>query len=74
MARHFFSFGLLIVLLCACNAATEKTPELKQEQNTVSLANQKAQLVARGFELFDYVDAQTGDTIIMQKYFIMEKK
>jgi uncharacterized protein YciI len=30
----------------------------------------KERLAAEGYELFDYVDEKTGDTILMQQYFI----
>ncbi len=36
----------------------------------VSKAALKAQLMAKGYEVFDYVDAKTQDTILMQKYFM----
>lgn len=35
-----------------------------------SVAQLKKQLVENGFEIFDYVDAESGDTILMQQYFI----
>jgi uncharacterized protein YciI len=35
-----------------------------------SVALLKKQLVENGFEIFDYVDAESGDTILMQQYFI----
>lgn len=35
-----------------------------------SVASQKAELLEKGFEIFDYVEEVSGDTIIMQKYFI----
>lgn len=30
----------------------------------------KAELTTKGFEIFDYVDEKTQDTVLMQKYFI----
>lgn len=30
----------------------------------------KAQLQEEGFQIFDYIDEETGDTLIMQQYFI----
>lgn len=30
----------------------------------------KEQLTSKGFVIFDYIDEETQDTIIMQKYFI----
>lgn len=35
-----------------------------------SLLEQKSDLVSKGYEVFEYVDEKTKDTILMQKYFI----
>ena len=35
-----------------------------------SVASLKAELKAKGFETFDYIDEKTQDTVIMQKYFM----
>lgn len=35
-----------------------------------SVAQIKQELTAGGFQIFDYVDTETGDTVIMQQYFI----
>ncbi len=43
----------------------EEVLEVKQ-----SVAALKAELKAKGFETFDYIDEKTQDTIIMQKYFM----
>jgi len=43
----------------------EEVLEVKQ-----SVAALKAELKAKGFETFDYVDEKTQDTVIMQKYFM----
>lgn len=42
----------------------------KTEPNEKSTKALKEELTAKGFELFDYVDEKTQDTVIMQKYFI----
>ena len=52
----------------------------KQEQKDLKLAEEvtvektakqlKEELTSKGFEIFDYIDEETQDTIIMQKYFI----
>ena len=39
-----------------------KEPILKIEK--------KAELITKGFEIFDYVDEETKDTVLMQHYFI----
>jgi len=69
------NLAVLILLACSlaasCNQSQEKDT---QPQNTFerapSMASVKEDLTQRGFEIFDYVDQATGDTVIMQKYFI----
>jgi len=39
-----------------------KEPILKIEK--------KVELITKGFEIFDYVDEETKDTVLMQQYFI----
>ncbi len=64
----------IAVLLVACNKPKENiepTPSGKnKEEQKQSIARIKADLTQRGFEIFDYIDQETGDTVIMQKYFI----
>ena len=42
-------------------------PEIEKQRSVKEL---KAELVSKGYELFDYVDEKTQDTILMQKYFM----
>ena len=35
-----------------------------------SVADLKKELKEEGYEIFDYVDSKTGDTVLMQQYFI----
>ena len=59
-------FGLLL----SCSQKQEETsPAITKEVKT-SMASQIAQLKKDGFEIFDYVDETSGDTIIMQQYFM----
>jgi uncharacterized protein YciI len=41
-----------------------------QKHKIKSIAQQKKELTDAGFQIFDYVDEETGDTVIMQQYFI----
>ena len=41
-----------------------------QVETKESVADLKKKLVSNGFQIFDYVDEKTGDTILMQEYFI----
>lgn len=40
------------------------------ETEKIATAQLKDELTQKGFQTFDYVDAKTGDTILMQQYFI----
>ncbi len=62
---------ILIGLTTACEESHSEEPlhELKSEVK-VSQAKTIAKLKEQGYEIFDYVDEETGDTIIMQQYFL----
>lgn len=69
--------SLLLLLLCISCAQTENQKQEKPtatEQSSLkkkpSIASQIAQLKANGYQIFDYVDEKTGDTVIMQQYFM----
>jgi len=66
-------FTLCILALCfSCKHHHDdhKHDENHHDKEKVSIANQKKQLTEKGFQIFDYVDQNTKDTIIMQQYFI----
>ncbi|WP_452227288.1 YciI family protein [Lacinutrix cladophorae] len=46
----------------------EVVPDIQEVKKSV--ANVLAELKAKGFETFNYVDEKTKDTVIMQKYFM----
>ncbi len=48
-------------------AGESALPAAAQEETSAAM---RERLSAKGYELFDYVDDQTGDTILMQQYFI----
>lgn len=58
----------------ACNTPPEKqeeaTPGSTPEEKEISTAALKTKLQQEGYQTFDYVDEKTGDTILMQQYFI----
>jgi len=69
---------LVIVLYCLLFACSENPgavqppgsalPEAQTHEE--SGAELRQRLESEGYQLFDYVDAKTGDTILMQQYFI----
>ncbi len=44
--------------------------ELYFGDKTKSISEIKKELTDEGFQIFDYVDEKTGDTVLMQQYFI----
>ncbi|MEW7277995.1 hypothetical protein ABW636_05315 [Aquimarina sp. 2201CG1-2-11] len=68
---------LVLLFLFACqqqqeitepkDTSTTETPK-KETKPSVKLIKEK--LKKDGFQIFDYVDEETGDTVIMQQYFI----
>ncbi|WP_299365888.1 YciI family protein [Winogradskyella sp.] len=75
---------IILVLLVFCSFvscknedkqidAEEVTHETSESIETIkkqSVAELKAKLIEEGFQIFDYVDEKTQDTVIMQQYFI----
>ena len=74
-----YTIFFLALVLLSCNDAKEQRDETLQEVVEIeqdalnvkqSMADLKKELANGGFEIFDYVDEKTGDTILMQQYFI----
>ena len=63
-------FGLCI----SCNEKPgEKTADLENEftfETKQSMASQITELKEAGYSIFDYVDEESGDTVIMQEYYM----
>ncbi len=84
MKRITVSIFCLMLFLVACKDHDHKGHhdddlhealhfENDDEQTSLeskSVAQLKQELVDGGFEVFDYVDPKTGDTVIMQQYFV----
>lgn len=72
MKKTIFMLTILFLII-ACKTETNDVVEVVEkpietvEKSTKEL---KEELTSKGFELFDYIDEKTQDTIIMQKYFI----
>lgn len=67
-------FILLGMLIMACACQEKQPPSVHETTGTSkfiqrSAAEIKAELEAKGYQTFDYID-EAGDTIIMQQYFI----
>jgi len=67
----FVLFGLLFACSDTPKAQQEDPPSIPEAASqSISMAGLRLRLESEGYQLFDYVDAQTGDTILMQQYFI----
>lgn len=58
--RYFILIILLSLLVFSC----------KEKEKEMTQAELKEKLKSEGFEIFDYVDEETKDTVIMQQYFM----
>ncbi|HBR55714.1 MAG TPA: hypothetical protein DEA82_16615 [Flavobacteriaceae bacterium] len=66
-------FMLLAVLLltnCKPEVHREYIMEPCPEDEKPSIAALKAQLTKDGYQIFDYVDPDSGDTVVMQQYYM----
>jgi len=66
--RTILLVGLLIVFACKEAENSEQIVEVDAPKK--SMAQVKKELTDKGFQIFDYVDEETKDTVIMQQYFI----
>ncbi len=52
-------------LLISCNQKKEALQDKKPSSSVI-----KEDLLSKGYQVFDYVDEETGDTVLLQQYFI----
>ncbi len=65
IALIIFTFG------CKENGNADPHPtSIKKQDSVITTAQLKKALTEKGYEIFDYVDSKTGDTVLMQQYFI----
>lgn len=67
-----FRIFLLILILASCQDHKQQAPvnETGDADNSPSVNQIKMELESKGFQIFDYVDEKTKDTVLMQQYFI----
>jgi len=77
--KNTFILLLLIVMIISCRNEHDHESHYDDDLHEAlhfetetkrTIAQQIKELKANGFEIFDYVDEKTGDTIIMQQYFM----
>ena len=65
--------AILLFCVSACNPDKKTSEEAihgHHEEAEPSVQELRNRLVEKGFEVFDYIDEKSGDTILMQQYFI----
>ncbi|GEQ84976.1 hypothetical protein ULMS_04840 [Patiriisocius marinistellae] len=60
----------VVAISCKPEIKNVYVSDLINESQQISAAKQIAELKKEGFEIFDYIDETSGDTIIMQQYFM----
>jgi len=63
----------LIILAIGCKKAGHSDPDptsFVKQDSMITTAQLKKALMEKGYEIFDYIDPKTGDTVLMQQYFI----
>lgn len=64
----FFILGVLVMFSCKDTNVPEKIDVNSEHKKSVLQV--KEELTSKGFEIFDYIDKKTKDTVLMQQYFI----
>ncbi len=70
MERQMLVVFLAGVMLIGCKQTQQKQPVKEIEEPKISKAELKRELTDKGFQIFDYVDEKTQDTVLMQQYFL----
>lgn len=70
MKRTGFIIVILFAFMACKNQEKDKVVTTQVQKNELSVKQIKEKLTSDGYQVFDYVDEKTGDTVIMQQYFI----
>ena len=70
MERQTLVVFLASVMLIGCEQTQQKKPVKEVREPKISKAELKRELTDQGFQIFDYVDENTKDTVLMQQYFV----
>lgn len=72
--RQYILMFCMAAATFGCKQTQDKKPLISKtgnEQNNITLTEIKQKLLEKGFQTFDYVDQNSGDTILMQQYFMV---
>ncbi len=71
--KHMLILIALIICTFGCKEIGNGDPDpasAKNQDSVITTAQLKKTLTEKGYEIFDYVDPKSGDTVLMQQYFI----
>lgn len=71
--KHKMIILCLLLFAIACNTevtSAETEVQVDNSPSEKSIAQIKKELTQDGYQIFDYVDEKTKDTVLMQQYFI----
>jgi len=72
--KYILVLALAVTTVFSCKEEHKATKvedgQIEKQEGKETVKQLKEKLTSKGFELFDYIDKKTQDTIIMQKYFI----
>ena len=72
--KYILVLALAVTTVFSCKEEHKATKvedgQIEKQEGKETVKQLKEKLTSKGFELFDYIDEKTQDTIIMQKYFI----
>jgi uncharacterized protein YciI len=61
---------ILVLVVFCCKKVEKETSQIEIKEAKRSVAKVKQELTKKGFQIFDYIDEKTKDTVLMQQYFI----
>ncbi len=72
---NLFVLAIVLVVFASCKQETGNTPGPKEtvappEKSEKTAKQLKEERIEQGYQVFDYVDEGTKDTVLMQQYFI----
>lgn len=72
MMKRIYVLILLTIAVASCQEVPKEKEEAVEifQEEVKSTKQLKEELTSKGYEIFDYVDEETKDTVLMQQYFI----
>jgi len=61
---------ILVLVVFSCKKVEKETSQIEIKEAKRSVVKVKQELTKKGFQIFDYIDEKTKDTVLMQQYFI----